>query len=716
MNRFHPGRHPVLLGAFSISFSGLLVVLVACGGDSRDPLSDNGFDTHGELPFMGGDAMDDATSGDIGNLDAEVDTSLDSGPETDTADAGTDAFVEPTDPPWVPPDGAFRLSLASRDIPVPLGISTGGYGQTPGSGAPRSPFADMFQATVTLLHQPRVQVVHLLADGERAILVQTDLIAVFQSLYARVSDLVKMRTGVDIADRLIFLANHTHTGPARIFDTPLAAFFSDTYEELLFQRVADAVAGAIVEAMTGEAEAVRMGRAELQNDRMHSDRRCANPPHRNDAMGVVRFDRLGDDRTLAVLINYSLHGTVFGYQDGVLGGDSPRSVELKVAEALPGHPTVLFLQSWTGDMAPTNPVDDFAPHIWPASADPTLDRLEALGRLAAETILAAWNDFEYESDPSLAVESRVAPIGWEAIGYVDGEWDYHYGAIFCGGGASVCSGPSPVMDACLALDVGWLPETVRFSAMRLGGLVAVTLPGEPHTELGEQLVEAVVANTGAEAAWVLGYGQDYVGYLMTPDDWAGGGYEPGMAFWGPRQGLWSIESAASVARLLADPQAATTFEPAMPVQWVAGPTRPYVPAPSIDAGSLVQDLPADAQAGDVLTFRWSGGDPWVDRPEVVLESRGDHGFSPVLAGGRLVDARDYRMTLRVQPEPPWSAAAPDGRRFTWIAELRTAVAIPAPRQALEGAFRLAVSGLAVGTDGTDAPYDLVSGVVRIELP
>ena len=74
------------------------------------------------------------------------------------------------------------------------------------------------------------------------------------------------------------------------------------------------------------------------------------------------------------------------------------------------------------------------------------------------------------------------------------------------------------------------------------------------------------------------------------------------------------------------------------------------------------------------------------------------------------------MTLRVQPDPSWSAGAPDGRRFTWIAELRTAVAIPAPRQALEGAFRLAVSGLAVGVDGIEAPYELVSGIVRIELP
>jgi len=75
-----------------------------------------------------------------------------------------------------PPDGRLRASFATRDLPVPLGISTGGYGQTPPADAPRSPFAEFFQATTTLVQPPRVQVLHVLKGDRRLLLAVADLI------------------------------------------------------------------------------------------------------------------------------------------------------------------------------------------------------------------------------------------------------------------------------------------------------------------------------------------------------------------------------------------------------------------------------------------------------------------------------------------------------------------------------------------------------------
>ena len=35
---------------------------------------------------------------------------------------------------------------------------------------------------------------------------------------------------------------------------------------------------------------------------------------------------------------------------------------------------------------------------------------------------------------------------------------------------------------------------------------------------------------------LLGYAQGHVGYLLRPEDWLKGGYEPSVTFWGPLEG------------------------------------------------------------------------------------------------------------------------------------------------------------------------------------
>ncbi|HOU54913.1 MAG TPA: hypothetical protein PLQ97_13375 [Myxococcota bacterium] len=634
--------------------------------------------------------------------------------DTETGDPRPDP-PPPPDPPFTPPDDHLRAAYATRDLPVPLGISTGGYGQTPPPDAPRSPFQDVFQATTTLVHPPRVQVMHLLKGDRRLLLATVDLVAVFRTIHTRVVDLVRQRTGIDCGDVLVIAANHSHVAPARVFDTPLGPLFSDSYEEQVFQRVTGAIADAVVEALAAEAVPVRFGHAVRENGAMHVDRRCENGPLRDDRMHLWRLDRADGGGTIGLLVNYALHGTVFGWQQGVLGGDAPRAVEQKVQEVIPGGAPVMFFQSWTGDVGPADPRGDFGDSPWPEAPFPELDRLEAIGRSAAVTVIEAWEAFTWEEDPDLRVVAAVAPMTWEAIGYAPGEWDHPAGAMLCGGGGSACGPVPPAMDSCLDLDFGWIPDTVRLAAFRLGPVGGVTLPGEPHTALGLDLLQRVSAAVPGIGTWALfGYAQDYVGYLMTPDDWAGGGYEPGMAFLGPRQGEHLRDAAASVAARLEDPLAPLAFDPASIPPWTPGASRPYLPSASIDPGSVLEDLPPMAATGTPWTFRWLGGDPWVDRPEVVVEWRSSDGiFRPLEAGGRVVDQRDYRVLLQVAPDPPWTEKSPGQRAFHWTAQVRTAVRIPAPVQTLEGVFRLSVAGHAVLPDGTEAPYRLWSSPITM---
>ncbi len=703
--------------SFRVGLALLLALgVAACGGSKATVCPDPEIDSSPDVPA---DALAD-TAPDVPSTDLPAAD----GPAGDLASPDAPPDVQPPpDPPFTPPDAALRARHATRDLPVPLGISTAGFGET--ESGPTGPFADAFQATVTLLHPPRVQAVQILRGGKRLLLVNGDLIAIFRTLELRVVQRVLERTGVDVSGVMVLAGTHTHSGPGRLFDTPLGPLFSDTYRQETFLPVAEAIADAIVDAMAGTNVPVKLGNAVLSNARMHGYRRCPDPAiltRNDDTMHVLRLERVeAPNTTLAVLINYAMHGTVIGYRDGVLGGDAPRSVELKVQEALPGAPPVMYFQSWAGDMAPADPTSDFPDSPWPAAPMATLDRLEALGRSAADTVVAGWDTMTWQEDPELIVTSAVAPMTVDAVGYAKGEWDHPSGALLCGAGGSICGSKPPAMDSCLDVDFGWIPDTVRLTAFRLGTLAGVTLPGEPVTPLGTELVGLAKGKLPpVSTVMVFGYSLGYVGYLMLPDDYANGGYEPGMAFFGPRGGEYLRDAAASVAGRLSNPDAQLTFVPTTAPAWTPGASSPYTPAVSLDPGAVVQALPAQAVAGDVLTFAWKGGDPWVDRPEVVVQRNAtpaDEGlFAPLLAGGRVVDQRDYRVLLTVTPTPPWDQPAPDGRTFTWTATLRTAVRIPAPDPALSGTLRISVTGHAAAAGDAVVPYDVQSSPVVVTLP
>jgi neutral ceramidase len=77
--------------------------------------------------------------------------------------------------------------------------------------------------------------------------------------------------------------------------------------------------------------------------------------------------------------------------------------------------------------------------------------------------------------------------------------------------------------------IGWGtgPLAGEVQVLRLGNLAVVGLPGEPFVELGL----AIKARSTAAHTLVVGYANDYLGYLTTPRAWEQGGYEIALGPW-----------------------------------------------------------------------------------------------------------------------------------------------------------------------------------------
>jgi len=270
------------------------------------------------------------------------------------------------------------------------------------------------------------------------------------------------------------------------------------------------------------------------------------------------------------------------------------------------------------------------------------------------------------------------------------------------------------MKTCVPVPEELTIKQTRISAIRLGDLSIVTLPGEPLTTLGEYVLEKTMASTGSKYQMLFGYAQDYTGYLLLSDDWYLGGYEAASNLWGPRQGSYLSDHVSNLAGTLFDPNATLSFVPSAVRPYTPGDAKGYTPVQSAEHGQIVEDLPESTTAGAELKLSWLGGDPWLDFPNVLVERAVDGDlFEPYSPGGLRLDEQHYRLRLELKPEPPWEQEVSGPRSFVWSVYLRTAARVPAPDQALLGTLRILVQGKALSASGVVEEYSLTSNPVEM---
>jgi len=677
-------------GASFLRLGSLCFVLsIGCASETSPPAEDAALSDAVE------DVVDDADAGDASDVDV-------------------DTTPEPEPFPWVPPDDGVHARVVSVDFPVPLGHPTAGYGQTGDDEQPVSPFIDHFHATTRLHTRPGVKVLALHQGGRRVLLARAELIGVFTGLAVAIDQRVQERAGVSILDELILGATHTHAGPGRYIEHILSQLIADAFDPNFYDALVDAFADAIIDAI-GPAEPVKIAHGFTNVSSLHSDRRCENGDVEDGTMGVLRVDRASDDSPLAILVNFAMHGTVLSYKAHTLSGDAPGMLEQKIAERFETPVEVLYFQSWAGDMAPGNVDALFPPPEVVSDEDPDFARMEGLGAHAADEIALLWDTMAPTDVIDLDMHHVNVPFGLDVMGYAEGEFPFPNGGAYCGGEQSECNdGVVPVMEGCFSIPADHTLWHTRVSVLRIGDLVLAPLPGEPCTPLGLAYRQQIRDASLLDDVMVLGYAQDYTGYLLDPEDWAMGGYEGASNFWGPKQGIHVAEWGAALAARLVDsdaPLPGEAHEGASPLAPELNEER--TPTDSLDVGTPGESATSLA-LGDTWTWSWTGGDPGIDFPRVRLQRQeGDQWRVFARKSGAEVWEGGYEMILSLAPEPGYEAD-PDatGRTFHWTMTLPVTRRVPSPHPLTSGTYRVHVTGMA-SVGGALTPYEVVSAEVVI---
>lgn len=655
-----------------------------------------------------------------------------------------------------------------------------------------------FAPSIGVTAAPRVKVLALAAGGETVVIVKLDVIFVYEGmvaeLEARLGPAFAGKVLVAASHSHSAWAQHTGHGPlqlgagrhrelvsARMLDAMVAT------AETALARLEPARLG-VHTSQTFDAE-----------DAINRDRRSVNDalPGGNrgdDHLALLRVDR-ADGSPIAIVPIFGEHPTLNGEDNALASSDATGALERLWQEQFDAPVVVMHLQSAGGDSTAVGHGGiDCATR--PVPAEPCFEWTSEEGhaRAALPTLQAAWEaagaamleslelemvtrSIELGPDPAtFAIRGgALAYAPWDGVTPADGVVSTD-GALRspidefnAPVGAALCEGPSamfpPAMipgtdgivpygsclrfdeaapliedlfDIAVAVDATHpVCETTRttISALHLGPLVLATLPGEV-TILIADLVRERTGSTATAPVIPLGYAQGHVGYLLRPEDWVLGGYEPSVTFWGPLEAESIVERLAELVPL--------ARSPAREDATVGGTTRvvPLHPDddlerddPAPDAGTVPAAVPAETWArtgtpvvaepapviprvAGLATFTFIGDDPLVRTPRVILEREVGAGFEPARRrSGAVVE--DGELVVAYTPVPLQRMPGV-AQTHVWTVEWQAVpwVGMPdhdglAERANLPlGRYRFAVTG--DGWTLTSTAFEVVSGGTRVD--
>jgi hypothetical protein len=405
----------------------------------------------------------------------------------------------------------FLVGVADIAITPPLGVP-------PGLWRLRTGLANAVKED--LLAQAIV-----LDDGTRVVvIVATDLAMMGRVVAERVRERVARSTGVR-PGAVLMNAAHNHGAPPLTLGVgqklPVHAFGLEEWETGLAGQIATCIEAAFrcrVPARIGYGQGLV---GDVTVNRVHPERSVD-----RSLQALVARDR--SDRPIAILCAFACHGTTVGGQALAWHADFPAAVRRTVDAALPGT-SCLFVQKCAGDVAPWD--------FWFGNerARPMgFDARDELGLAIGSELLRVVERAAVDRAPRLASASRKLPLPRRQLPWSAGEIERVAKSL-----ESRPEGPYPIVwperlhtansareyplyyqRYALALYKGMVerpnePVVAEIQALRIGGFAIVANPFELFNGPGA----AIADSSPADVTAVLGYSNDYLGYLPGSDEY-----------------------------------------------------------------------------------------------------------------------------------------------------------------------------------------------------
>ncbi len=431
------------------------------------------------------------------------------------------------------------FTLLSPPEPLPLG------GYSARGGKPEEPGGEGLYARTTLIAHA----------GQTWAIVTLDMLTVPESLVREVQKRVPYK--------LFLIATHTHSAPdsqmlndRMTFSIPGIASFKSRWLDWYAERISSAiqlVAKKPPTSLTGLF--VRQSHLPLNRGR-----RVGALP---DDTGTLVTYQNPDGTPRNLWFHFAAHAVFWGPERNQKSADWPGAVAegLKadvltgaIGDVSPRTPETLSLPKGEGrgcscrgvrvkSWLPLYPSKDTAkatPHPQPFSpgkGEGSPDDAAPQDRIAyfLKVVQERFSSGSFRSLGSAPVRWVQTPI---ALGPIKAHPEF----------AKANRIPDPLAQS---LAEKFAPREAHITAFRIGKLAVVGIPGEPTSHLGRQIRD-YGRRIGFNTVLVCSHVNGWIGYVLSAEDYARGGYEATLAMHGPGQGEAVVRAGCEALRALAE--------------------------------------------------------------------------------------------------------------------------------------------------------------------
>ena len=272
---------------------------------------------------------------------------------------------------------------------------------------------------------------------------------------------------------------------------------------------------------------VLVGTAAVELVGWNTNRRTDDGPA-DRQLTLTRIDTLAG-RSLAVLVNWTAHPTIMAAEDMWYSGGWPGQLQRTLESLIGNDTTVMYFNGAQGDQRPISRI---------GSGSSRWERAECYGRDLAIECHQLWKQVDALPDLKFSFHHQSVVLPMPAA---------H--PEFMSSGGSEYGLTDSLMTKLFSSIV---PDKTTSNSLRLGDLVIVGIPGEITAELGLDIKKSVRQITGARNVVIGGLADEWIGYILTTDEYENGGYEPSVSFFGPTLGNVIRDGAIAGTRELAD--------------------------------------------------------------------------------------------------------------------------------------------------------------------
>lgn len=426
----------------------------------------------------------------------------------------------------------LRAGAAKRSIVPPFPTQMGGYFNR----------LDNF----TGVSRPVLARALVLDNGDTSVAIMVaDLIAVSKFVVDGAREKVAAATGLK-PENILISATHSHSAPSGFKGSGLLGPSEDT-------KLTEFLIGEFAAAITEAHAALRPAAIGFAYGKL--DTATVNRQQNNDAVidpdvGVLKVQEKDTRNTIATLANFTGHPVILGGENLLLSCEYP-GVACEIVENVVGG-VAIFTQGACGDVTMKR-------------SGPEFDEVTRIGRVVAGEIISTSEQIKPGSDAALrcqwqavSVEPRKLPTPEAAEAGVKAAEAAVQVAESAGKPEYILRDlkrevSAATTTATVAKAAAERPDSVKAATqasvhvMQLGPLVLVGVPGEMFVEYALEMKRRVAQDLKRPMI-LVGYANDYIGYIITPRADATGGYEKAISRVAPTAGRTLTEAAMAAAR------------------------------------------------------------------------------------------------------------------------------------------------------------------------